>query len=257
MEMTGRVILITGATSGIGRATALHLGELGARLVLGARSEARGQALQSELRSMGCEALFVPVDVTQESSVQALVNRAVEHFGGLDGAFNSAGSYVREAPLHDQDASEWDAVISVMLNGVRLSMKHEIRAMLAQSGEQNRMIVNNASVVGLRGSVSSGAAYTAAKHGVIGLTRHAAQNYVGSGIRVNAICTAPSRTGSTQPYLPEDANLLKASISKLNPTGELVPLAEIAATVAFLCSGVAGMINGETIALDGGQLARL
>ncbi len=255
--MENRVIVITGATAGIGKATALLCAHLGARVVAAARDEARGATLIEEIRDRGGEATFVRADMASDADIKNMVHAAVATYGGLDFAFNNAGTFGAEPALHEYDDDHWTDVISVNLTGVFRCMKHEIAAILATRPEAGGAIVNNASTVGHRGSDRSGPAYTAAKHGVIGLTRQAALSYVGNNIRVNAVSPGPTLTEVTTPLLEQPADVIEATLAALNPTGELVAAEEVARTVVFLCSDGARMINGHAIPLDGGQLAKL
>lgn len=261
-ELSNKVILITGATSGIGRATAVHFAELGAKVVAAARTPRTGAELIAELQKLGAEARFIATDVTDARQVERMVNYAISEFGQLDIAFNNAGIFIPEAPLHEHDDETWDKVINSNLKSVYYCMKHEIRVMLEQADNSShlsspKVIINNASIIGHRGSAASGLAYTTAKHGVLGLTRQAALTYVDKNIRVNAVSPGPTLTAATKPRLDGPADEVKARLSALNPTGELIPSEDIAATVAFLCTRAARMINGHDIPLDGGQLAKL
>ena len=262
-ELSNRVILITGATSGIGRATALHFATLGAKVVAAARTQRTGTELVAELQALGAEARFIATDVTDARQVERMVNYAITEFGQLDIAFNNAGIFIPEPPLHEHDDETWDKVINSNLKSIYYCMKHEIRVMLDQKTDNSsqvsshKVIINNASIIGHRGSAASGLAYTTAKHGVLGLTRQAALTYVDHNIRVNAVSPGPTLTAATRPRLDAPADEVKARLSALNPTGELVASEDIAETVAFLCTRAARMINGHDIPLDGGQLAKL
>jgi NAD(P)-dependent dehydrogenase (short-subunit alcohol dehydrogenase family) len=258
-DFSGKVILVTGATSGIGRATALHFAKEGARVLAAARTPQTGTELVQEIKDAGGEAAFVPTDVTDDNQVKAMVAHAIEQYQRLDYAFNNAGIFIPEPPLHEHDDAIWNQVISANLSSVYRCMKYEIEAMLKNIEQASRhcVIVNNASIIGHRGSVTSGLAYTTAKHGVIGLTRQAALTYVDQGIRVNAVSPGPTLTAVTRPSLVLPEEEVKARLLQLNPTGELVPVEDIARTVAFLCSDAARMINGHDVPLDGGQLAKL
>ena len=254
-DLTGKTILVTGATSGIGRATALHCAAAGAHVVASGRRVELGESLEAQTRALGQELTFVPADVTVEADVRRMVETCVDTYGALHCAFNNAGLFVREVSLHEHDEDMWQQHLSVGLTGVYRCMKYEIQHMLKL--ETHCAIVNNASVVGLRGSLSSGAGYTAAAHGVVGLTRQAAIEYANTSIRINALCPGPALTEATAPYIEARGSEQEAHLATLNPTAKLVPMEELAATVAFLCSEQATMINGHTLPLDGGQLARL
>ena len=249
----GKIVLITGATSGIGFATAMHFASLGSRVVAAARSETD---IAARLESGGAtEACFIRADVTDGASVAAMVDEVIEMYGQLDFAFNNAGVFAHEPDLHEHSEDIWQQIIAANLSGVYRCMKEEVRAMIAANNPG--VIINNASIIGHRGSVSSGAAYTAAKHGVIGLTRQAAIEYASRGIRVNAVSPGPTLTPATRAGLDIPASEAKSRIQALNPTGDLVPIETIAETVAFLCTPAARLINGHDVPLDGGQLAKL
>tara|TARA_B110000285_G_C15129273_1_gene622388 strand:+ start:1147 stop:1926 length:780 start_codon:yes stop_codon:yes gene_type:complete len=257
-EYKDKVILITGATSGIGRATAIHFASLGANIMTAARTPRDGAELVNELSGRGGEARFIATDVIRSDQVEKMVDYAMSEFGRLDFAFNNAGIFAPEPPLHEHEEDLWDSVINTNLKSIYLCMKHEIGAMLSEeNGNRHCAIINNASIIGHRGSAASGLAYATAKHGVIGLTRQAAVTYADTHIRVNAVSPGPTLTAATRPRLDAPEKEVKARLSSLNPTGELVPVEDIAKTVAFLCSDAARMINGHDLPLDGGQLAKL
>jgi len=257
--MLGKVILVTGATSGIGRATALHCAGLGAKVVsLGRRTEL-GQSLVAEIERAGGEALYRSCDVTKEHEVDAAVEEILESMGRLDYAFNNAGIFLREPALDSHDSSIWEEVLKTNLTSVYYCMRAEVRAMRHTKSEKGEacVIVNNASVVAHRGASASGLAYTVAKHGVLGLTRQAAVEYAREGIRVNAVSPGPTLTEATAKGLDLPESAKQARLDALNPTGRLVAVEHIAQAVAYLCSEAASMINGQDIPLDGGQLAQL
>jgi NAD(P)-dependent dehydrogenase (short-subunit alcohol dehydrogenase family) len=254
--LENRVILITGATAGIGKATALHFARLGVKVVAAARDTSRGAELFDEIKTHGGDAIFIAADMAVENDIKHMVSFAVETYGGLDYAFNNAGMFSHEAALHDQADDDWAQMIAVNLTGVYRCMKYEIAAMLNRPGAACA-IVNNASTVGHRGSSSSGPAYTAAKHGVIGLTRQAAITYANKGIRINAVSPGPTQTDVTATVQSLPADQKEQLLGSLNPTALLVSPEEIAEAVAFLCSDAAKMINGHSLPLDGGQLAKL
>ncbi len=250
-------MLITGGTSGIGFAVARAFLKEGASVLICGRSEERGRIALEQLTDFGGDIRFLKADVSDELMVKRLVQYAVDSFSKLDFAFNNAGVFLPEPVLDDHSIDLWEEVISANLTGVYLCLKHEILAMRKLRGASHRAIVNNASIVAHRGSQSSGLAYTAAKHGVLGLTKQAAVNHVGDNIRVNAVSPGPTHTDATKAGLEGAPEIVREKISALNPVGTLVGDDEIAATVLFLCSGRATMINGHDIPLDGGQLAKL
>ena len=253
IELENKVILITGATSGIGYATAMHFAALGAKVVGTARQETD---LAVELIEAGATAsLLLTADMTREDQVAQAIEDTVSKFGQLHFAFNNAGIFLQEAPLDEHNTDSWNEVITANLTSIYYCMKYEIRAMLANIN--NGAIINNASVVGHRGSSASGIAYTTAKHGVIGMTRQTAIAYAATGIRVNAVSPGPTLTPATSQGMDLPDTAVSTRISELNPTGQMTPIETIAATVAFLCSDLAHGINGHDVPIDGGQLAKL
>ena len=253
IELQNKVILITGATSGIGYATAMYFASVGAKVVGTARKETK---LADELTEAGAaDALLITADMTKEDQVVQAIEDTLNKFDHLHFAFNNAGIFLHEAPLDEHNTATWNEIINANLTSIYYCMKHEIRAM--QSKGASGAIINNASVVGHRGSTASGIAYTAAKHGVIGMTRQAAIGYATSGIRVNAVSPGPTLTPATRPGIALPESHATAKINELNPTGQMAPLETIAATVGFLCSDLAQGINGHDVPIDGGQLAKL
>ena len=256
-EFSGKSVLVTGGTSGIGFAVARAFLREGASVVICGRSEERGRFALNQLTDFGDQIKFLEADVRDESKVKRLLQYSLDCFDNLDFAFNNAGVFLREPSFHEHNSDFWEEVISANLTGVYYCMKHEIIAMGRARPESHRAIVNNASIVAHRGSQSSGLAYTAAKHGVLGLTKQAAINHVIDNIRVNAVSPGPTLTEATKDGLEGVPREIQEKIKALNPAGTLVDEDEIAATVLFLCSGRATMINGHDIPLDGGQLAKL
>jgi NAD(P)-dependent dehydrogenase (short-subunit alcohol dehydrogenase family) len=252
--LEGRAALVTGATSGIGAATASALAAAGARVMVAGRDADRGAAVVASIRAEGGDAHFHAADLRTSTAVDAMVAATVEQFGRLDIACNNAGIFDRMHSFHAYDDAAWDEMIAVNLSSVFRCMRAEIAAMLQSGGG---VVVNNASTVGHRGSDRASPAYVAAKHGVIGLTRQAALEYVSHGIRVNAVSPGPTRTPVSAPLEAEGADAVRRALSALNPTGRFVAAEDVAATVVFLCSDAAAMINGHDIPLDGGQLAKL
>lgn len=254
--MTGssaKVALITGGSSGIGRATAVAFARTGARVVVAARRRAEGEETVRLVEAAGSSGLFVPADVRQGAELRALVAACVEAYGGLDYAFNNAGiegtAYVKTA---DYDEETFRQVIDVNLTGVFLSMKYEIPALLARGGGA---IVNMSSVAGLMGG-AVGAAYHASKHGVVGLTKTAALDYAKAGIRVNAVCPAVITTDMAKRIFYQDPEIAKGIVAA-HPIGRIGTVDEVANAVVWLCSGQASFITGETLRIDGGMLAGL
>ncbi len=251
--LEGKVSLVTGAASGIGRATALVFAEEGARLVLADVDEAGGHETVRLVGEAGGEADFIACDVSDSAQVAALVEGCVERFGQLDCAFNNAGVGGESAPLAEYDEGAWNRVLAVNLTGVFLCMKSELRQMVAQGGGA---IVNAASLVGVMGYPKLGA-YNAAKHGVIGLTRTAALEYASHGIRVNAVCPGWIETPMVMDSGPQPASIpaVYDALAGLMPLGRLGKPEEVAAAVAWLCSDAASFVTGHPLLVDGGALA--
>jgi len=246
-----KVILITGATSGMGRAVAERIAAEGGHVVLAARGKDAGDALAAELRSAGGEATFVPADVTAEAEAAELVRQAVSRYGRLDGAFNNVGAATAAGAVTDVESDAWHADLALNLDSVFFGLKHQIPALRAAGGGA---IVNNASVLGVTGQAGM-ASYSAAKHGVLGLTRSAALDVAASGIRINALVTGgvdtPLLRGNLGPS-PEES--LRAA-GAMHPIGRIAQPEEIAAFVAFLLSDEARFITGAALAIDGGMTA--
>ena len=245
-----KVALVTGAASGIGKASAMLLGRLGARVVLVSLPDTGGEQVAREIESAGGSARFVPADVSKGADCERAVRSAVETFGRLDLAMNNAGTFAMGKLLADEDEATWDRVHSVNLKGVFLCMKHEIRAMLATGGGA---IVNTSSIAGLVGEATM-AIYAASKHGVIGLTRTAALEYAQQNIRINAICPGGTRTNMFDAV--KDAPGFIEMVNSLHPVGRMGEPEEIAAAAVFLLSPEASFITGATLAVDGGLTAR-
>lgn len=249
-ELEGKVGLVTGGTSGIGRETAVLFAKAGAKVVVAGRREVEGNETVELIRATGGEGLFVKTDVAIAAEVEALVQRAVEKFGRLDVAFNNAGIEGVWMPIVRQSEEDFDRTIGINLKGVWLCLKYEIRQMLKQGG--GGAIVNMSSVTGLVGS-GGAAAYSASKHGVIGLTKSAALETAKSGIRVNAVCPAVVET-------PMEKRLFSAppvhkAVLASHPIGRFGRPAEIAEAVVWMCSDRASFMTGQSLVLDGGFLA--
>lgn len=248
VDYSGKSVLITGAASGIGRATALAFAEHGAKLTIGDIGAGAEETAQM-VRDAGGEAVYVPTDVSDASAVQTLVDSAVATYGRIDAAFNNAGILPPTAPFADMAEEDFDRVIAVDLKGVFLSVKAEIAAMLKTGGGA---IVNTASVAGVIADPGM-APYAAAKHGVIGLTKAAALDYATQNIRVNALAPGLIRTPMTDRWLadPEISKALMANSPMQRPAEP----EEMARIVLFLCSDAASFVNGATWLADGGMTA--
>ena len=254
-DFAGKVALVTGGTSGIGRAAALAFARAGARVVVAGRRRVEGEAVAAEITAAGGEGIFVVCDVAHAGDVAALVAATLERFGRLDCAFNNAGiEGVLGKPLHEQPLDEFDALMAVNLRGLFVCLQHEIAAMLTSGGGA---IVNTASILGQVGFPGS-APYVASKHAIIGLTRTAALDYATSGIRVNAICPGGVETAMLDRLAQAlgPADLVRQQLIALHPMARLSRPDEIAASVLYLCSTAASAITGHALAVDGGYLAR-
>lgn len=249
-DLSGRVALVTGAASGIGRATAQRLAACGADLALIDRDAERGAALRSTIEETGRRVLFLQTDVSDSTAVASALDRVVHHFGRLDHAFNNAGiEGPRGVPVGELSDETWLRVIAVNLNSVFFCMKHELRVMAASGGGA---IVNNSSVAGLQAAVNAGAAYSASKHGVIGLTRTAAKEYAGKGIRVNAVCPGGTDTPLLERMIGRESMAIAGSSS---PTGRLALPEDIAEAVVWLLGPASAFVNGQALVVDGGSSA--
>jgi NAD(P)-dependent dehydrogenase (short-subunit alcohol dehydrogenase family) len=241
------VVLITGALTGIGRATALAFAKNGARLVVSGRREAEGKALEAELRGAGAEAAFIQADVRRDDEVGGLVDATVARFGRLDVAVNSAGTEGRPGPITDQTAESVAATFDTNVLGVILSMKHEVRAMQGQHGGN---IVNVSSTYGHEGATGA-SVYAASKHAVEGLTKSVALETAKSGIRVNAVAPGPTDTNMLTRFAGTPGN--KEALVATVPMGRLGLSEEIANAIVFLASNQASFITGNVLNVDGGK----
>jgi NAD(P)-dependent dehydrogenase (short-subunit alcohol dehydrogenase family) len=249
-EFEGKVALVTGGTSGIGRETAVLFAKRGARVVVAGRRENEGNETVELIRSVGGEGMFVPTDVSRASDVKAVVEKTVKAFGGLDYAFNNAGTEGNWVPIVEQSEEDWDRTIAINLKGTWLCLKFEMQQMLKQG--RGGAIVNMSSVAGFIGWHGV-ATYSASKHGVLGLTKSAALEVAKTGVRVNAVCPAVIETAMAERLfgLP-DAN--KRSLG-LHPIGRFGKPLEVAEAVVWMCSGAASFMTGQSLVLDGGFLA--
>ena len=247
--MPKQVVLITGALTGIGRATAMAFAATGANVVVAGRREEDGKKLEKELRELGSEAQFVKADVRHEPEVQSLVDETVKRFGGLDVAVNNAGTEGGAGPVTSQTPETYAGTFETNVLGVLLSMKHELRVMLPQG---NGSIINVSSILGKEG-VAGHALYVASKHAVEGLTKSAALEAAGTGVRVNIVAPGPVDTAMLDRFtgIPE----AKAALADGVPIGRIAEPNEVAAAVEFLASDKASFITGHSLVVDGGKLA--
>ena len=250
-QFDGKGALVTGAGSGIGRATALAFARHGARVVVSDIDTTAGEETVRQVTSAGGDARFVVADVGEEADVRALIDAAVAAYGRLDYAHNNAGiQAVGSSALHEVSLDVWDRVLRVNLTGVWLCLKYEIAHMLGHGGGA---IVNTASIFGLVSGRD--ATYTAGKHGVVGLTKTAALTYAQRGIRVNAVCPGFTETPMLQDVLerrPEVGQRMMAG----TPMGRIGTVEEIAAAVLWLCSDAASFVTGAALPVDGGWVAQ-
>jgi NAD(P)-dependent dehydrogenase (short-subunit alcohol dehydrogenase family) len=247
----GEVALVTGAAGGIGRATAILFAAEGARVVV-ADVDADGLAeTVASIVSAGGEAVGVTTDVTDEAQVRAAIETAVTRYGRLDCAHNNAGTSGVPSAFHDLSLEDWNRVVTLNLTGVFLCLKHEL-AVMAPAGRG--AIVNTSSGAGIIGFPGL-PHYVASKHGVLGLTKTAAQEYVRQGVRVNAICPGTTDTPMMQAFIGGDPAMEKM-MRKTVPTGEMGRPEQVAEAVVWLCSDRASFVNGESMAVDGGTLCR-
>ena len=252
-QLNGKVALITGGASGIGRATALTFAREGAKLIIADMNEDGGQQTVHMITEHGGEATFVQVDVSRATEVEALISKTVQTYGRLDCAHNNAGIGSRpRVLLHELSEESWERVISINLKGVWLCMKYELIQMCTQGGGA---IVNTASIMGLVGSWSRSGVYNASKHGVVGLTKTAALEYAKSGIRVNAVCPGYIRTPLIEEALTSNPEM-EAQIVARHPVGRMGRPEEIAEAVMWLCSDAASFVTGHTMTVDGGYVAQ-
>ena len=247
--LQGKVGLVTGGTSGIGRETAVLFAKAGVKVVVAGRREQEGKETVDLVRAAGGDGLFVKTDVSKAAEVDALIQTAVDKFGRLDVAFNNAGIEGVWVPIIRQTEEDFDRTININLKGVWLCLKSEIRQMLKQGGGA---IVNMASITGLVGSAGA-AAYSASKHGVIGLTKAAALETARSGIRINAVCPAAVETAMSDRIFGAPA--VHKYVLSCHPIGRFGKAGEIAEAVVWMCSDRASFMTGQSLVLDGGFLA--
>ncbi len=249
--MKDKVVLITGATSGIGETTARKFGAAGAKVVVSGRRDAEGEAVAEAIGAAGGEATFIRADVAEEGDVKALVEGTVSRYGRLDVAFNNAGVEL-VTPLAETTHEEYQRLFGINVWGVLSSMKYEIPAMLANGGGS---IINTSSVAGHIGMAGVGA-YVATKHAVEGLTKVAALETAGQGIRVNAVAPAAIETAMVDRFAGPEGSEARGQIAAMHPIGRMGKADEIAEAVLFLASDGASFVTGESLKVDGGFTAQ-
>ena len=247
--MNNPVILITGALTGIGRATALAFADSGARIVISGRRPAEGKALEAELQALGAQAHFIQADVRHDDEVRELVDQTVARFGRLDVAVNNAGTEGQPGLIVNQTSDSYAATFDTNVLGTLLSMKHELRVMSAQ---KSGSIVNISSTYGHEGAAYA-SVYAASKHAVEGLTKSAALEVAASGVRVNAVAPGPTDTGMLDRFTGTPEN--KAALASGVPLGRMGKPADIAAAVRFVASDAAAFMTGQIVTVDGGKTA--
>lgn len=248
--MEGKVALVTGGSSGIGRATALAFANKGAKVVVADVNVAGGEQTVQMIKDARGEAVFIKADVSKADEVEALINQTVDAFGGLDYGINNAGIEGAPAPLHETDFANWDMTIAVNLTGVFNCLRQEICHMIANGGGA---IVNTSSIAGLVGAAGL-SPYVASKHGVTGLTRAAALEYSAQGIRVNSVHPGAIRTEMIDRIIEEMPEMAEG-MAALHPIGRIGEPEEVADAIVWLCSDEASFVTGHTMVIDGALTA--
>ena len=247
--MSPPVVLITGALTGIGRATAVAFARAGAKLVVSGRHEEAGQQLATELRKLGAEAEFIRADIRHDDDVRDLVGRTVARFGRLDVAVNNAGTEGKPGPVTEQTVDTYAATFETNVLGVILSLKHEVRVM---QGQGSGSIINISSTYGHEGAAGA-SVYSGSKHAVEGITRSVAREIAKSGIRVNGVAPGPTDTGMLTRFTRTPEN--KAALATGVPMGRLGLSEEVARAIVFIASDEASFITGHVLNVDGGKTA--
>lgn len=251
-SLENKVALVVGASSGIGRASALALASAGAKVMLAARREAESEAVVEQIKASGGEASFVRADVAVPEDVEAMVAKTVERYGRLDCALNNAGVMGEIPKLADVDDATFDRIVNINFKGVFLCMKHEIKQMLKQGSGS---IVNTSSYLGLV-AIPNAAIYTATKHAMLGMTKSAALGYAKDGIRVNAVCpTAIGDTDIVESIVKSYPHLLEPIVAQI-PLGRMGRSEEVANAIVWLLSDAASLVTGHALPVDGGHVAQ-
>ena len=249
-----KVAIVTGGSSGIGRATAIALAKEGAKIVVAARRSKEGNETVQLVKETGSDGIFVNTDVANEASVKSLIEKTIDSYHRLDYAFNNAGIEQTMAPIAEQTVEEFDQIMNVNVRGVWLSMKYEIPEMIKNGVGVGGAIVNNSSVAGIMGFPQM-AIYIASKHAVLGLTKSAALEYAKSGIRINAIAPGGVITEMANRVNEDNPQFLE-TLTSMHPVGRLANPEEIANAVVWLLSGKASFVIGHTLLVDGGVVSR-
>jgi NAD(P)-dependent dehydrogenase (short-subunit alcohol dehydrogenase family) len=250
----GRLALVTGGTSGLGRAICLEFARYGAKIAIVGRREKEGEETLSLVKDLGSSGIFIPCDVVRSEDVQKMVNKCMSEFGHIDFAVNNAGYYGKASFLTKFDEDEFDKVISINLKGVFLCLKYELGVMLKQG---HGSIVNVSSVNGLISMPFGVSAYSASKHGIIGLTKSSALEFAKKNIRINAVCPGGIQTEMLSDVFTSSPNPGEAEKAFLgiHPMGRFAKSEEVAKTIVWMCSDEASYINGVALPIDGGLTA--
>ena len=249
-SLSGKVAIVTGGSSGIGKATAIAFAREGAKVVVASRREKEGQETVKQVQSAGSEGFFIKTDVSKETDVSAMVEKTIATYGHLDYAFNNAGIEQIPTPLVEQTEETFDQVMDINVKGVWLCMKHQIPQMLVSGGGA---IVNMSSISGMIGA-SGLPIYVASKHAVLGLTKSVALEYAKEGIRINAVCPGMIETDLLDRAFANQE--VKERLIAMHPIGRVGTPEEIAEAVVWLCSDKASFVTGQSLPLDGGYVAQ-
>lgn len=252
--LENKSILITGGSSGLGASAAVLMAKEGAKIAIAARRRTQGEEVVREIEDAGGEAIFIEADITQSTDVERMVDEVLNRYGRLDGAVNNAGVSNPFVAVADIEEADWNTTIAVNLTGVWLCLKYEIRAMLKSGGGS---IVNVSSIYGQKPSDVGHSAYSASKHGVIGLTGSAAIDYAKQGIRVNSILPGYCHSEMVSPAFEAQPELANAILNRHSAMSRLGNPDEAAETMAWLCSDASSFVNGASLTVDGGTTTRL
>jgi A-factor type gamma-butyrolactone 1'-reductase (1S-forming) len=251
----GKVVIVTGASSGLGEAAALKFAQEGARVVVAARREDKSQTVVRQIEALGGEGLFIKTDVTKRADIEALVDGTVAKFGKLDCAVNNAGiAGPLMVPLAEIEEEGWDELMNTNLKAVWMCMKYEILAMLKQG---KGAIVNISSIYGFKANDLGGAPYCASKFALIGLSKTAAIDYAQQGIRVNVVSPGVTHSEMVAPYLESAPEVIKTVVSRYSAMNRIGHAEETAEAITWLCSDAASFVNGAVLPVDGGDTSRL